>query len=240
MNGTIKVFTDMASRKQVDDKGKIKKQQQTEDTTDVENVKPVSCDVLSVAQQEIINAIAASALYTQTLEGDELLAQYLVVERCFGKARWTEGADTIVTSKTRRRWERLNTDYPAEQIINADELEAIGMLEPDKLDYALYAAMPKATREHLFFAACAALIYVPHGQQVLKPGLRELAQHDWVQPGEDFFKRYRTDQLIDYRRRCGDKEAGKTPKKKGDHVADCVVAAVGPRAYKFGYGKKKA
>jgi len=235
-NGFIKIYTDMASRKQVDDKGKIKKQQQTEDTTDVENVKPVSCDVLSVAQQEILNAHAASMLLAKVIEGDQLLAQYLVVERCFGKEGWTEGSDSL--PKTVRRWERLNKDYPAEQITNASELEAIGMLEPHKLDYAAYAGLSKKTRDHLFLAACASLIYVPHGQTVLKKDLPELKGLDWVLPGEDFFKRFRTDQLLDYRRRCGDKEAGKTPKKKGDHVADCVVAAVGPKAFKFGYGRK--
>ena len=67
----------------------------------------------------------------------------------------------------------------------------------------------------------------------------ELSDRDWLVPHSDFFKRFRTDQLIDYRRRSGDKEAGKTPKKKGDHVADCVVAAAGRHAFKFGLVPQK-
>jgi hypothetical protein len=79
----------------------------------------------------------------------------------------------------------------------------------------------------------------PYGQQVLKADLPELADRDWLVPGEDFFKRFRTDQLIDYRRRSGDSEAGKTAKKKGDHVKDCVVAATGRHAFKFGLAPQK-
>ena len=71
-------------------------------------------------------------------------------------------------------------------------------------------------------------------------GRREAAATaDWLVPCGDFFKRFRTDQLIDYRKRSGDKEAGHTPKKKEAHVADCVVAAATPKGFRFGlYGKK--
>ena len=199
-----------------------------------------------VAQQEIINALAASSLYAKVLEGDELLAQFLVVDQVFGKGTWTKGEDAYEHNGTIRRWERLNKDYPAENMINASEIEAIGMLEPAKLNFAVWLGLTKTVRQELFLRACGALIFVPYGQQVLKPKLPELkglrADNglDWLSPGEDFFKRFRTDQLIDYRRRSGDKEAGKTAKKKGDHVADCVVAATGKSAFKFGLVPQKA
>src|SRR4029077_5679492 len=114
------------------------------------------------------------------------------------------------------------------------EIEAIGLVEPKDMTYEKYAALPKRSRDHLFFLACASLIHVPYPSQALKPNLKELADTDWLVPGEDFFKRFRTDQLIDYRRRSGDKGAGKTAKPKGDHVKDCVVAATESGAFKLG------
>lgn len=231
-HGHIDVHENMILRKTVE-KAKVKpaKNGAASDTT-AEEPKPMKASELTVAQHEIVAALAASALYTQTIEGDEMLAQFLVVDSQFGKGTWTQGGQAHKHNGTIKRWERLNEQYPAEQLINGSEIEAIGQLEPAKLDYETYAKLPKKTRDHLFFAACAALIFAPY--QAIKPNLRELAQHDWLVPGEDFFKRYRTDQLIDYRRRSGDKEAGKTAKKKGDHVKDCVVAAVSPTAYKLG------
>jgi ParB-like chromosome segregation protein Spo0J len=235
--GFIKLYKDMAPRRAVDDKGKIKKQKQTEDTTDADNVKPQLCTELTVAQHEIINALAASDLYSQVIEGDEMLAQFLVVDHVFGAGTWTQGGDAYRLGSSGgaiQRWERLNRDYPAEQIINGSEIEAIGQLEPQKLDFAVWKGLKEKARDTLYFRACAALIFVPYGQQVLQPALPELKANDWLVPGEDFFKRFRTDQLIDYRRRSGDSEAGKTVKKKGDHVKDCVVAATGRHAFKFG------
>jgi hypothetical protein len=224
----------MAPRKAVDDKGKIKKQKQTEDTTDADNVKPQLCTELTVAQHEILNAHAASALYAKVIEGDASLAMFLVVDHVFGKGTWTSGRSAYSYSDAYRRWERMNKDYPAERFVNASELEALGVLKPEEFDYATWVARSSKMQSYLFQAACAALILVPYGQRQLKPDLPELAGLNWLVPGEDFFKRFRTDQLIDYRKRSGDSEAGKTTKKKGDHVKDCVVAATGRHAFKFG------
>jgi ParB-like chromosome segregation protein Spo0J len=232
--GFIKLYKDMAPRRAVDDKGKIKKQKQTEDTTDADNVKPQLCTELTVAQHEILNAHAASALYAKVIEGDASLAMFLVVDHVFGKGTWTSGRSAYSYSDAYRRWERMNKDYPAERFVNASELEALGVLKPEEFDYATWVARSSKMQSYLFQAACAALILVPYGQRQLKPDLPELAGLNWLVPGEDFFKRFRTDQLIDYRKRSGDSEAGKTTKKKGDHVKDCVVAATGRHAFKFG------
>jgi hypothetical protein len=232
--GFIKLYKDMAPRKAVDEKGKIKKQKQTEDTTDADNVKPRLCTELTVAQHEIINALAASDLYARIEEGDELLAQFMVVDRHLGQGLWTGSHAGAPISPSLRRWEHLNKAYPAEQLILSSEVEAIAQADLGNLDFAAWMALSKGTRYQLFLKACASLVMAPYGQQVLKADLPELADRDWLVPGEDFFKRFRTDQLIDYRRRSGDSEAGKTAKKKGDHVTDCVVAATGRHAFKFG------
>jgi ParB-like chromosome segregation protein Spo0J len=236
--GFIKLYKDMAPRRAVDDKGKIKKQKQTEDTTDADNVKPQLCTELTVAQHEIINALAASDLYARIEEGDELLAQFMVVDRHLGQGLWTGNPAGTPISASLRRWEHLNKAYPAEQLILASEVEAIAQADLGKLDFAAWMALSKGTRYQLFMKACASLVMAPYGQQVLKADLPELADRDWLVPGEDFFKRFRTDQLIDYRRRSGDSEAGKTAKKKGDHVKDCVVAATGRHAFKFGLAQQ--
>ena len=82
------------------------------------------------------------------------------------------------------------------------------------------------------------MIVPPYGSATFKLAKRnELEGLDWLVPNEDFFKRFRTDQLIDYRKRSGDKEAGHVTKKKGDHVADCVVAAGTGGAFQFGTDK---
>jgi hypothetical protein len=237
--GLIVVHKNRISRKKVDDKGKIIAKKHSADETPVETIKPMLCTELTVAQQEIVNAYAASEIYTQVVEGDELLAKFLVVDRMFGKGTWTGGNLAFEHNGTIRRWERLNEAYPAEQLIIGKEIDAMGMLEPAKLDFAAWKAMTPKTRQHLFLQACAAMIYVPHMQTELKKDLPELAGKDWFVPCGDFFKRYRTDQLIDYRRRSGDKEAGETAKKKGDHVADCIVAATLPTAFKLGLYPKR-
>jgi ParB-like chromosome segregation protein Spo0J len=237
--GTIVVHKNRISRKKVDDKGKIKKKKESADETAAENVKPLVCTDLSPAQQEIINAYAASELYTQVIEGNELLAKFMVVDQMFGQGCWTEGRHAHRHNGTISRWERLNKDYPAENIINGSEIEAIGQLEPKELTFEVWKGLSFKTREQLFYRACAAMIFVPYAQRTLKPDLPELGKADWLQPCGDFFKRFRTDQLIDYRKRSGDKEAGATAKKKEAHVTDCVVVAATPKGFRFGlYGKK--
>ena len=238
-HGYIKVYEGYASRKAVE-KAKVKKDKHAADSVDSDaEVKPLLCTELSPAQQEIVNALAASAVYSKIEEGDELLAQFMVVDQQFGAGVWTDGGRAHVHNGTISRWTRLNKDYPAEQLIIGAEIEAIGQLEPQKLDYAAWRDLKPSTRQALFLKACASLVRAPYGQQKLKPSLLELKGTDWLVPGEDFFKRFRTDQLIDYRRRSGDKEAGKTPKKKGDHVADCVVLADSSWAFTFGLVEKK-
>jgi ParB-like chromosome segregation protein Spo0J len=236
-HGHIEVHENMVSRKAVEkDKVKKAKNGAASDST-ADEPKPLKCTEWSPAQQEILNALAASALHAKVVEGDQLLAQFLVVDRQFGAGTWTEGRAALKHGSTYDRWQRMNTEYPAEQIVNAEELEALGIMKPEQFSYEIYAALPKKTRDHLFLLAAASMIFVPYPQQKLKPNLPELKGTDWLAPGEDFFKRFRTDQLIDYRRRSGDKEAGKTAKKKGDHVADCVVAAGAPGAFKLGLVK---
>ena len=235
--GQIVVYKNRISRKKVDDKGKIKKQVHKADETPAENVKPLACTELSPAQREIINAYAATALYNDVLQGNALLAQFLVVDHMYGAGVWTEGGKARQYNGTINRWQRLNKEYPNEQLIDGEKVEA--MDDPAKLTFETFAAMNKKTRDELYFRACAAMIAVPYGQQVLKPGLPELGRADWFVPCGDFFKRFRTDQLIDYRKRSGDKEAGATAKKKEAHVADCVVAAATPKAFKFGLYPKK-
>ena len=237
--GLIVVHKNRISRKKVDDKGKIKKKAQSADETPAENVKPMVCTELTPAQQEIINALAASDLYTRIEEGDELLAQFMVIDRHLGQGFWTGFSGSFGMSAPLRRWERLNKDYPAETLINAAEIEPLGLIEPKDLSYADFLKMTPKVRKTLFLRACASLVMAPYGTQELKKDLPELEGRDWLVPGSDFFKRYRTDQLIDYRRRSGDRDAGKTVKKKGDHVADCVVAATTPGAFKLGLYPKK-
>jgi len=233
-HGHIDVHPNMILRKTVE-KGKVKaaKNGAASDTT-VEEPKPMKATEWTAAQQEILNALAASALYAKVIEGDELLAQYLVVEQQFGPRGWTTGGAAYAHNGTISRWTRLNEQYPAEQMVNGPELEAIAQIEPKKLSFEAYAAMPKRARDEVYRLAVASMIYSPQPGQALKPNPMELNKTDWLVPGEDFFKRWRTDQLIDYRRRSGDKEAGKTAKKKGDHVKDCVVAATTPKAFKLG------
>ena len=238
--GYIKVYEGYANRKAVD-KAKVKKDKHAADSVESDAaVKPLLCTELTPAQQEIVNALAASAVYSEIEEGDELLAQFMVVDQQFGAGVWTEGGQAYRHNGTIDRWSRLNETYPAEQLTIGAEIEAIGQLEPKQLDYAAWRGLKPSTRQALFLKACASLVRAPHGQQKLKPDLLELRGTDWLVPGQDFFKRFRTDQLIDYRRRSGDKEAGKTPKKKGDHVADCVVAAAGPPCLQVRAGEEEA
>jgi ParB-like chromosome segregation protein Spo0J len=238
-HGFITVHKNRIGRKAVDDKGKIKKKVHSADETPAENVKPLLCTELTVAQQEIVNALAASDLFTRIEEGDELLAQFMVIERHLGSGFWTGSYSSYGSSAPLKRWERLNKDYPAEALILSSEAEAIAQAEVGKLTYEGFCEMKPSSRKALFLKACASLVMAPYGQQNLKGHLAELGSRDWLVPGSDFFKRYRTDQLIDYRRRSGDKEAGKTAKPKSAHVADCVVAATGPHAFKLNLYPKK-
>lgn len=237
--GYIKVYEGYANRKAVD-KAKVKKDKHAADSVESDAaVKPLLCTELTTTQQEIVNALAASAVYSKIEGGDELLAQFMVVDQQFGAGVWTEGGQAYRHNGTIDRWSKLNTDYPAEQLIIGSEVEAIGQLEPKKLTFEVWMGLSKGTRYQLFLKACASLVRAPYGQQKLKPGLTELKGSNWLVPGQDFFKRFRTDQLIDYKRRSAKGDTGAVPKKKGDHVADCVVAAAGPRAFKFGLEKKR-
>ena len=233
-HGHIDVHLNMIKRKDVAKETVRKATNGAASDTTVEEPKPMKATEWTAAQQEILNALAASALYARVIEGDQTLAQYLVVELQFGKQGWTRGGEAYTHNGTIARWTRLNEAYPAEQMINGSEIEAIGQLEPQKLDYETYAGLPKKTRDALFYRACASMILVPGPQQALKPNLPELKGTDWLVPGEDFFKRWRTDQLIDYRKRSGEREAGHVPKKKGDHVKDCIVVATTSKAFKLG------
>ena len=236
-HGHIDVYLNMVSRKAVE-KAVVKKAKNgaATDSTEAEP-KPMKASEWTSVQQEILNALAASALYAKVIEGDVTLAQFLVVSQQFGPQGWTSGGAAFAHNGPVMRWTRLNEQYPAEQIINGPELEAIAQIEPKKLDFEAYAALPKRVRDEVFRLAVASMIQVPGPQQTIKPNLKELAGTDWLVPGEDFFKRWRTDQLIDYRKRSGDKEAGHVTKKKGDHVKDCLVAATTPGAYKLGLVK---
>jgi ParB-like chromosome segregation protein Spo0J len=239
LHGFITVHKNRIGRKAVDDKGKIKKKVHSADETPAENVKPMLCTELTVAQQEIVNALASSSLFAQVMEGDDLLAEYLVISNQFG-GQWTEQAAALRHNGTVNRWERLNRDYPNEQLINGAEIGPWDENDPKVVTFADYLDMTHERRQELFRAAVASMIFVPYGQQTTRlKGAPELAKYDWLKPGGDFFKRYRTDQLIDYRRRSGDKEAGKTAKPKSAHVADCVVAADGPHAFKLNLYPKK-
>ena len=232
-HGHIDVHLNMIKRKDVAKETVRKATNGAASDTTVEEPKPMKATEWTANQQEILNALAASALYAKVVEGDQTLLQYLVVEQQFGNSGWTKGGAAYDQNGTIKRWTRLNEQYPAEQMINGPELEAIAQIEPKKLSYESYAAMPKRARDEVFRLAVASMIFVPFGGS-LKPNLSELEGTDWLVPGEDFFKRWRTDQLIDYRKRSGEREAGHVPKKKGDHVKDCIVVATTPKAFKLG------
>ena len=236
-HGHIDVHLNMMLRKDVE-KAAVKKAKNgaATDSTEAEP-KPMKCTEWSPAQQEIANALAASALHAAVVGGETMLAQFLVVENQFGIGAWTEGGQALKHNGTTDRWKRLNESYPDEGIVKADELETLGLLKPADFNFAVWKAMSKKARDHLFFWACASMIKPPYPQQKIKANLPELAGLDWLVPGEDFFKRFRTDQLIDYLRRSGDKEAGKTEKKKGEHVNHCIAVAGTDAAFQFGLAK---
>ena len=117
--GYINVYQNYASRKAVE-KAAVKKSKHSADSVEGEAaVKPLVCTELSPAQQEIVNALAASDLYTRIEEGDELLAQFMVIDRHIGQGFWT-GSYPAFGSSSLKRWERLNKDYPAEQLITVE------------------------------------------------------------------------------------------------------------------------
>ena len=237
--GHIDVHPNMISRKALEKAATVKKAKNgaASDSTEAEP-KPMKCTDWSPAQQEIANALAATALFNEVSSGNasEQLVQYLVISQQFYGGGWT-GFDAIAFEHngSRARWKRLGGEYASEGLVEDDEAHDKKLRE--RLTYEEFSTLPKKDRTALFNAAVASMIVPPPATTKLKAGLKELAGLDWLVPGKDFFKRFRTDQLIDYRKRSGDKEAGHTPKKKEAHVDDCIVAAGTEAAFQFGYDK---
>ena len=233
--GLIVVHKNRISRKKVDDKGKIKKKAQSADETPAENVKPMVCTELTPAQQEIVNGLAASDLYRDVITGNTLLAQFLVIDRVFGDGIWTEGNDAFKHNGTLSRWGAADqglSDRESDQY-HRDRAGWPERSEELRLRRFLESHGAPTPGRHIPSRLCC-----PDDAALWQPGTEEGPARarrpttGWC-PASDFFKRYRTDQLIDYRKRSGDREAGETVKKKGDHVADCVVAAATPGAFKL-------
>lgn len=234
-HGHIEVHENMIERKAVE-KAAVKKAKNgaAADTTEAEP-KPLKCTEWTPAQHEIVNGLAAAALFNEvsSSSADETLVQYLVISQQFYGGGWTGyNAVAFEHNGSRARWQRLGAEYESEAFVENDE--AHDKLVRERHSYEEFAALPKKQRLMLYHAAVASMIVPPPASQILKKGLKELAGLDWLTPDKDFFKRFRTDQLIDYRKRCGDKEAGHTPKKKEAHVLDCVVLAGEETAFTFG------
>jgi ParB-like chromosome segregation protein Spo0J len=234
-HGHIEVHENMVERKTVE-KAAVKKAKNgaAADTTEAEP-KPLKCTEWSPAQHEIVNGLAAAALFNQVSAGKAPLAlvQYLVIAQQFYGGGWIGyNAVAFEHNGSRARWKRLGEEYDGEAFVENDEAHDKALRS--RLTYEEFCELSKPNREKLFSHAVASMIVPPPASQVLKKGLKELAGLDWLKPGKDFFKRFRTDQLIDYRKRSGDKEAGHTPKKKEAHVLDCVVAADTEAGFTFG------
>jgi ParB-like chromosome segregation protein Spo0J len=238
-HGHIEVHENMVSRKAVE-KAKVKKAKNgaAADSTEDEP-KPMKCTEWSPAQHEIVNGLAAAALFNQVSAGKapETLMQYLVIAQQFYGGGWMGNNNALAFEHngSRMRWKRLAEAYESEAFVADDEAHDKALRS--RLSYDEFCELSKPNREKLFSHAVASMIFPPPPTTVLKKNLPELAKLDWLKPGKDFFKRFRTDQLIDYRKRSGDKEAGHTPKKKEAHVLDCVVAADGASAFGFGLVK---
>ena len=238
-NGHIDVHENMISRKAVE-KAAVKKAKggAAADTTEAEP-KPMKCTELSPAQVEIMNALAAAALFNEISGGNahETLMQWVVIAKQFYGGGWVGyNAQAFEHNGSRARWTKLTEEYPSEALVELDEAHDKGLRTI--LTYEEFAGLSAPNRRKLYQHAVASMIVPPYGNGTFKlAGRKELKGLDWLLPNEDFFKRFRTDQLIDYRKRSGDKEAGATAKKKGDHVADCVVAAGTEGAFQFGTDK---
>jgi hypothetical protein len=161
----------------------------------------------------------------------------MVIAKQFYGGGWVGyNADAFEHNGSRARWQKLNEEYPTEGLVEHDGAHDKGLRE--QLGYEEFCGLRKPERTKLYNAAVASMIVPPYGNATFKlAGRPELKGLDWLVPNEDFFKRFRTDQLIDYRKRSGDKGAGVQAKKKGDHVADCVVAAATEAAFQFGTDK---
>jgi hypothetical protein len=238
-NGHIDIHQNMISRKALE-KAVIKKARNgaASDSTEAEP-KPMKCTELTPAQHEIMNGLAAAALFNEIASGSahESLLQWLVVARQFYGGGWVGyNAQAFEHNGSRARWGKLAEEYPTEAMVETDEAHDKALRTI--LTYEEFSTLSAANRRKLFNHAVASMIVAPYGNGSFKLGGRkELKGLDWLVPNEDFFKRFRTDQLIDYRKRSGDREAGATAKKKGDHVADCVVAAMTKGAFQFGTDK---
>jgi ParB-like chromosome segregation protein Spo0J len=238
--GYIHVHRNMARRKEVGKAAIAKAKNGAATDTASEEPKPINARQLTPLQEEIVNGLAATALFNVLSGGkaDDKLMQYVVYLNQFGRSRWVDSgvsSNAFRHNGTRARWDKLREAYPDEAFVEADE--AFDKTLEKSVSYADWCALKPGERNRLFCHAVASMVMAPGRGLAFKAGDKMLDGLDWLNPGKDFFKRYRTDQLIDYRKRSGDKEAGATAKKKEDHVADCVKLSGFDGAYGLGLVK---
>lgn len=177
---------------------------------------------MSAAQVEILNAhvYKQHRLAIASGKADEAAWQWQAITVLLTVATGHNGPDT--------RWEKLKTEYPGEfdEVVPHDdraELDKITKVErftDDAGEYAKFAKLPAKRRHEMLLQAVAASLFVPYGT-LIKTVKKSLDQFGAKvpEPGEAFFKRYRTDQLLDYGKRSKMiTDTHLASKKKGDLV----------------------
>ena len=200
-----------------------KKKKGEADTTD-KAPKALKASDLSSSQVEILRGHAFMELREKILSNDKEttpLVQWVIISLAVDRPeRFVERAIADTHNGPTMRWEKLKKDYPGE--FDAVDLDK-ATEELDRLTFEKFQKMPPAKREALVRQAVACCLFVTQStdERLLKIQVQAIGSGK-PRLGEAFFKRYRSDQLVDWLKKAGVPKAEFEGKNKTQLVALCL------------------
>jgi hypothetical protein len=169
------------------------------DTVEAENIKPKRAKDFSNPQLEQLAAQAVSALFMQIVEGEppESLLQYIVYSvSCLNPGEpW--GPARCVGGDTERRRASVATLHKIPHGVTQTQT-------PAGMSYEKWLGERTASaRKQLYLEAIARLLHYPGPIEAMKALKTLPVKGTWFKPDEQFFARYRSDQLEDYIKKSG-------------------------------------
>ncbi len=240
--GEVQEWRNMTTPKQA---SAVTKDAKGNKTTKAEKVVALKAADLTWAQQAMLGFMATmeARRLVSTGKVSEDFRQYLVVANQHhattesflrGPAGTNWGSGTI--------WDRFAKDYDG--LLSKEMLELMNQLDSDRskrksLPFETWMKIPKKDRTEIYNVALSTMLTPAYNPgKALGKMVADLPIADWIVPGETFFNKYRSDQLMDYLTKSGVPESsGKWPigRKKVDLVRLAVETAKGKAdAYKFG------
>ena len=219
--GQVKVWENMVKRK---DAGRVEQKINGPDVTAITEVKALKAKDLSGPQIAYVKQQAALALHRDVTRGTagEVTMQYLVVASLLPGA----AEEWVVDGRSYEGWARIVEDTP-------DVADGYDPKAPEvkKLSFEAFRKLTPGERLKLYRQAVAALIAVSYGDN-LKAYAGTLPVRGWLKPGAGFFRKYRSDQLVDYLKKSGVQIGDGL--KKTELVERAVKAAATPKGYRLG------